>query len=146
MPVTTDNVFHTSIGNVTFEPAVRTNWHFHPRGHILLVAGEKGRYQEQSKPVRGYSSNGLTSEEIASDLQLSVKTVEVHWSNIMKKPQVENMAGLSAFSIAQRVSLKTRKGTNNWSRQKSLLPFRGGYHAFFIFPKPPVPPAGNKTI
>jgi len=34
------------IGNVTFEPGCRNNWHKHVGGQILLVTGGRGYYQE----------------------------------------------------------------------------------------------------
>lgn len=38
------------IGNVTFEPGCRNNWHIHHKGgQILLVTGGKGYYQEWGK-------------------------------------------------------------------------------------------------
>lgn len=40
------------IGNVTFEPACRNNWHAHPGGQILLVTGGRGWYQEWGKPAQ----------------------------------------------------------------------------------------------
>ncbi len=47
-----DDIFKTSLGNVTFEPAARTNWHKHTGGQILLVTAGEGRYQERGKPVQ----------------------------------------------------------------------------------------------
>ena len=45
-----------AIGNVTFEPGCRNNWHFHHAdkggGQILLVTGGRGYYQELGKPAR----------------------------------------------------------------------------------------------
>ena len=35
---------------VTFEPGVRTNWHSHPGGQILMVVEGTGYYQEKGKP------------------------------------------------------------------------------------------------
>ena len=35
---------------VTFEPGVRTNWHTHPGGQILMVVEGTGYYQEKGKP------------------------------------------------------------------------------------------------
>ncbi len=52
MMVSSDTTFNTSIGNVTFEPGARTNWHYHPGGQILLVTSGKGRYGEKGKGVR----------------------------------------------------------------------------------------------
>ena len=44
------------IGNVTFEPGCRNNWHIHHAksggGQILLVTAGKGYYQEWGKPAR----------------------------------------------------------------------------------------------
>lgn len=45
-----------SIGNVTFEPGCRNNWHIHHAksggGQILLVTGGRGWYQEWGQPAR----------------------------------------------------------------------------------------------
>ena len=44
------------IGNVTFEPGCRNNWHIHKAtkggGQILLVTAGRGWYQEWGKPAR----------------------------------------------------------------------------------------------
>lgn len=41
------------IGNVTFEPGCRNNWHIHHKGgQILLVTAGRGYYQEWGKPAR----------------------------------------------------------------------------------------------
>lgn len=44
------------IGNVTFEPGCRNNWHIHHAdkggGQILLVTAGEGWYQEWGKPAR----------------------------------------------------------------------------------------------
>lgn len=45
-----------SIGNVTFEPGCRNNWHIHHvdkgGGQMLLVTAGEGWYQEWGKPAR----------------------------------------------------------------------------------------------
>ena len=45
-----------SIGNVTFEPGCRNNWHIHHAdkggGQILLCTGGRGWYQEWGSPAR----------------------------------------------------------------------------------------------
>lgn len=41
-----------AIGNVTFEPEARTNWHTHPKGQVLIVTEGKGWYQEKGKPAQ----------------------------------------------------------------------------------------------
>lgn len=52
MLVNNDSTYNTSIGNVTFEPGARTNWHKHPGGQILLITDGKGYYQEKGKPAQ----------------------------------------------------------------------------------------------
>ena len=51
--LSTQQVF---IGNVTFEPGCRNNWHIHHAqsggGQILLVTAGKGWYQEWGQPAR----------------------------------------------------------------------------------------------
>ena len=44
---------HFGVGNVTFEPGCRNNWHRHPGGNqILLVTGGQGLYQEAGKSAQ----------------------------------------------------------------------------------------------
>ncbi len=51
-----------SIGNVTFEPGCRNNWHIHHKGgQILLVTGGKGWYQEWGKPARALSAGDVVN-------------------------------------------------------------------------------------
>jgi len=52
MLVAGDKEFNCPIGNVTFEPGCRNNWHKHPGGQILLVTGGRGWYQEDGKQAR----------------------------------------------------------------------------------------------
>ncbi len=52
MLVPRDDKFNCPIGNVTFEPGCRNNWHKHPGGQILLVTGGHGFYQEEGKPAQ----------------------------------------------------------------------------------------------
>ena len=40
------------MGNVSFEPHARTNWHTHPKGQVLIVTDGVGFYQEKGKPAR----------------------------------------------------------------------------------------------
>lgn len=47
-----DGTFNATIGNVTFEPGARTNWHKHSGGQILLVLGGEGRYQERGGRIQ----------------------------------------------------------------------------------------------
>lgn len=52
MLMTNTEAFDCSIGNVTFEPGCRNNWHSHSGGQILLVTAGEGYYQEKGKPIQ----------------------------------------------------------------------------------------------
>lgn len=47
--VDADSLNSVSVGNVTFEPGARSNWHMHPEGQIILVTDGVGYYQEKGK-------------------------------------------------------------------------------------------------
>lgn len=47
-----DSTNHIAVGNVTFEPGARTNWHLHPDGQIILATAGKGYYQEEGSPKK----------------------------------------------------------------------------------------------
>ena len=47
-----DPTYNCPIGNVTFEPGARNNWHRHPGGQILLVTGGRGFYQAEGEEAR----------------------------------------------------------------------------------------------
>lgn len=47
-----DPQFNCPIGNVTFEPGCRNNWHKHPGGQILLCISGEGYYCERGGAIR----------------------------------------------------------------------------------------------
>lgn len=49
MFVTAADSMDCTVGNVTFAPGVRNNWHAHPGGQILLCTSGKGLYQEKEE-------------------------------------------------------------------------------------------------
>ncbi len=53
------------IGNVTFEPGCRNNWHVHHAakggGQILLVTGGRGWYQEWGKPAQALKAGDVVN-------------------------------------------------------------------------------------
>lgn len=50
--ITKDKNNEFSVGNVTFEPKARTNWHTHPKGQVLIVTEGIGWYQEKGKQAQ----------------------------------------------------------------------------------------------
>jgi quercetin dioxygenase-like cupin family protein len=59
MLVANDGIYNCPIGNVTFEPGARNNWHQHPGGQLLLVTGGKGYYQEWGKPAQAIQAGDV---------------------------------------------------------------------------------------
>lgn len=48
-----DPAINVGVGNVTFAPGCRNNWHIHHNGfQLLLVTGGEGWYQEAGHPAR----------------------------------------------------------------------------------------------
>ncbi|MEK5236470.1 cupin domain-containing protein [Paenibacillus sp. FSL L8-0470] len=52
MVFTDPTPLNAPIGNVTFAPGARNNWHSHKFGQVLLVTGGEGWYQEKGKPAK----------------------------------------------------------------------------------------------
>ena len=80
--VTNDSIFNCPVGNVTFEPGARTNWHKHPGGQILLITGGKGYYQERGK-------NATLAKK--GDVILIQPDVE-HWHGASSNEQFSHIA------------------------------------------------------
>lgn len=90
----TDTALNISMGNVTFEPGARTNWHSHPGGQILLVTEGKGWYQEKGKPVETMKKG---------DVVKCPPNIE-HWHGATATDMMAHMA----------ISLNTDKGGAVW--------------------------------
>ena len=94
MLVSNDSTFNCPIGNVTFEPGARNNWHKHPGGQLLLVTGGKGYYQEEGKPVQ-----------------------VLHEGNVVKiHPDVKHWHGATPDSWFSHIAISTnaQKGDAEW--------------------------------
>ena len=64
-----------SIGNVTFDPGCRNNWHIHHKGgQILLVTGGRGWFQAWGEPARELHPGDVV--EIPSEVK--------HWHGAAK--------------------------------------------------------------
>ena len=94
MFVNSDSLFNTSIGNVTFEPKARTNWHKHPGGQILIVTEGKGYYKEKGKPA----------QQIQKGNVVKIPPEMVHWHGASPENGLTHIA----------ISLNTDKGGAVW--------------------------------
>lgn len=94
MMITPDNIYNASIGNVTFEPGARTNWHKHPGGQILLVTDGKGFYQEKGKTAQSIQKGDVV--RIPPDTE--------HWHGASQENGLTHIA----------ISLNLEKGSVEW--------------------------------
>lgn len=100
-----------SIGNVTFEPGCRNNWHIHQAekggGQILLCTAGRGWYQEWGKPARELKAGDVV------DIPAEVK----HWHGAAKDSWFAHLA----------IEVANVSGSNEWCEevtddQYDLLP------------------------
>lgn len=55
----------------------------------------------REREVLTHIANGLTNKETAAQLHLSVRTIETHRENIMRKLDIHTASGLTKFAIAK---------------------------------------------
>ncbi|GGC80182.1 cupin domain-containing protein [Enterococcus wangshanyuanii] len=78
-----DPAVTVGVGNVTFEPGCRNNWHIHHDGYqILLVTGGEGWYQEEGKEAQFLT---------AGDVIVTHDGVK-HWHGAAKDSWFEHLA------------------------------------------------------
>ncbi len=83
------------IGNVTFEPGCRNNWHIHHKGgQILLVTGGRGWYQAWGEPARELHPGDVV--EIPAEVK--------HWHGAAKDSWFSHLA----------VEIPAEGGSNEW--------------------------------
>ncbi len=74
------------VGNVTFEPGCRNNWHIHHAdkggGQMLLVTAGEGWYQEWGKPARKLHAGDVVN------IPANVK----HWHGATKDSAFQHLA------------------------------------------------------
>jgi len=78
-----------------------------PETIIKGFENELGKYKALStkeKKVLGLIINGLSNSGIAIELSISVKTVETHRANIMKKLGIHNLVDLVKFSMRNGIA------------------------------------------
>jgi DNA-binding NarL/FixJ family response regulator len=58
---------------------------------------------DREREILTLVAKGLSNKRIATRLTLSVKTVEKHRSNFMRKLELHNTAGITMFAISKRL-------------------------------------------
>ncbi len=64
---------------------------------------KQGELTSREREVLQLLVEGKTTREVASDLQISAKTVETHRANLMRKLAIHNTAGLVRYAVRQRM-------------------------------------------
>jgi quercetin dioxygenase-like cupin family protein len=70
------------IGNVSFEPGARTNWHTHPKGQVLIVNEGMGFYQEKGKPAQSIKKGDV----------INIPENVEHWHGAVATSQMAHIA------------------------------------------------------
>ena len=92
--VQANDIFNTSIGNVTFEYGARNNWHTHPGGQILVVTDGVGYYQEKGKLIQTIRRGDVI--QIPPDV--------IHWHGASHNSEMTHLA----------ININTQKGIVDW--------------------------------
>ena len=66
-----------------------------------IPASKMGLLSQREREVLKLIAEGYKNKEIATDLCISLKTVEKHRANLMKKLDLHNAAALTAYAIEQ---------------------------------------------
>ncbi|MFP5040440.1 cupin domain-containing protein [Parasediminibacterium sp. JCM 36343] len=83
-----------SIGDVSFEPGCRNNWHTHPAGQVLLVTEGLGIYQEKGKTARQLKKGDV----------VVIPSHTLHWHGATKDSHFTHIA----------ITNITEKGAVDW--------------------------------
>ena len=81
----------------------------HPSEGTDHAPGASGVYESlthREREVLKLVAEGKSNKGIAEFLNLSVKTVEKHRSNLMAKLDIHNAAGLTAYAMEKRLLVR----------------------------------------
>jgi DNA-binding NarL/FixJ family response regulator len=99
-------------GNACFTPDISRRLLEHYRETRLRKAPDQGRptpLSSRETEVLQLIAEGKASKEIASELNLSIKTVDNHRQRLMKKLNIHDIASLTRYAIAKGI-IKTGAG------------------------------------
>jgi len=90
-------------GNTFFSPSIskRLHHHYEPSpGRIEVLYKKHHGLSSREVEVLQLISEGNVNKETAAELGISIKTVEKHRQNLMKKLNIHDTAGLTRYAIA----------------------------------------------
>jgi DNA-binding NarL/FixJ family response regulator len=92
-------------GNVIYSPRVskRVREHYHrPDKNGTLVKKATGLTSRELEVIQ-LVAEGSANKQVASELKISIKTVEKHRQHLMDKLNIHDTAGLTRYAIAQGI-------------------------------------------
>lgn len=92
--IPSENDLNCRMGNITFEPGARNNWHIHPDGQILLILAGEGYYQEEGKLAQLISTGDVIN------IPGNVK----HWHGATAHTTLEHIA----------IVVESKDGSTQW--------------------------------
>ena len=93
-------------GNVFFSPAISRRMLDHYRSALrngVPVRKRNGLLTSRELEVLQLIAEGKPNKQIASDLRISIKTVEKHRQQVMNKLNIHDIAGLTRYAIAHGI-------------------------------------------
>lgn len=100
-----DAVKEVTKGNFYLPPSI-AGMYVDSQGSTLKLSGDKLKFKKISKKERQVLqlvAEGKKNKDIAKTLGVSIKTIESHRKNIMKKLNIFSIAGLTKFAIKEGI-------------------------------------------
>jgi len=100
-----DAVKEVTKGNFYLPPSI-AGMYVDRQGSTLKLSGDKLKFKKISKKERQVLqlvAEGKKNKDIAKTLGVSIKTIESHRKNIMKKLNIFSIAGLTKFAIKEGI-------------------------------------------
>lgn len=90
-------------GNIFFGPSISKR--LHDRSRISLngkgqIKKQNVRLSERESEVLQLIAEGMANKQVASELEISIKTVEKHRQHLMEKLHIHDTAGLTRYAIS----------------------------------------------
>ena len=104
--VLTKAIFEVAKGNTFFSPSIARRMpgaQGKPRDRDGLLTANGSRLTSRESEVLQLVAEGMANKQVASELRISIKTVEKHRQHVMDKLNIHETAGLTRYAIAQGI-------------------------------------------
>ena len=104
--VLTKAIFEVAKGNTFFSPSIAKRMpgaENKPRDRDGLLSPNGSRLTSRESEVLQLVADGMANKQVASELRISIKTVEKHRQHVMDKLNIHETAGLTRYAIAHGI-------------------------------------------